>query len=192
MKSVVVYCGSKSGIHPSYVDTARSLGKLLAERGMTLVYGGGKIGLMGVVSDSVMTAGGTVIGVITKQLNAIEVGSTSITELIVVETMHDRKRLMCERAEGSIILPGAYGTLDELFEFVTWTQLDIHNKPCGILNVNGFYDHLIAHINSLVREGFLNQGHRDLISVSTDVGQLLELMSAWRAAHPVPEQYKLV
>ena len=192
MKSVVVYCGSKSGIHPSYVDTARSLGKLLAERGMTLVYGGGKIGLMGVVSDSVMTAGGTVIGVITKQLNAIEVGSTSITELIVVETMHDRKRLMCERAEGAIILPGAYGTLDELFEFVTWTQLHIHNKPCGILNVNGFYDHLIAHMNSLVREGFLNQRHRDLISVSTDVGQLLELMSAWRAAHPVPEQYKLV
>ncbi len=192
MRSVVVYCGSKTGDNPVYARAAEALGRLLAERKITLVYGGTKVGLMGILAESAMAAGGKVVGVITRDLNAAEVGNAQVAELSIVPTMHERKHIMCQQAEGAIILPGAFGTHDELFEFVTWNQLGVHTKPCGILNVNGFYEFLFRHLDKMVSEGFLRQEHRDLLLVSKDANKLLEMMDAWKESHPTTAKYKLV
>lgn len=192
MKSIVVYCGSKTGNNPAYAAAAQQLGFLLAKRGITLVYGGGSVGLMGVVSRTVMASGGKVIGVITKQLNTEERGNEEITELRIVDTMHERIAMMCSLCDGAIALPGAYGTLQELFDWMVMTQLRIHTKPCGLLNVDGFYDSQIAHLDRLVSDGFLAAEHRELLVVEPTPDELLAKMAEWKAARPSQPHYEAV
>lgn len=191
MRSIAVYCGSKVGKNPRYAKEAANLGRLLASRNIRLVYGGGKVGLMGIVSEAVMAAGGKAFGVITEQLNQLEVGNTNITDLRIVDTMHKRKMLMSDESDATIILPGAVGTLDELFEWVTWTQLKIHGKPCGILNIAGYYDHLLAHLDRTIEEGFFDPKYKSLWIVGTQASVLLDRMAAWKPPHLAPEQYNL-
>lgn len=154
-KSIVVFCGSKNGASPLYEAHAKVLGKLLAENNIRLIYGGGNRGLMGAVANGVMEKGGNVTGIIPELLNQWEQKHDEITELIVVENMHVRKRLLYERADAAIILPGGFGTMDELFEILTWNQLSIHDKPIYILNTAGYYDALLQHMQHMFDEGFL-------------------------------------
>ncbi len=151
----MVFCGSKSGANPVFETHARRLGQLFAERNIRLIYGGGNRGLMGAVANGVLNAGGTVTGIIPELLNQWEQQHDKVTELIVVENMHVRKRLLYERADAAIILPGGFGTMDELFEILTWNQLSIHDKPIYLLNSAGFYDALLLHLQQMKNEGFL-------------------------------------
>jgi uncharacterized protein (TIGR00730 family) len=155
VKSIVVFCGSKNGNNPLFETHARLLGNLLAKHKIHLIYGGSNRGLMGAVADGVLSEGGTVTGIIPELLNKWEQQHDRITELIVVENMHTRKHLLYEKADAAIILPGGFGTLDELFEILTWNQLSIHNKPIYLLNSGGFYTHLLAHIQAMATEDFL-------------------------------------
>ncbi len=155
IKSLAVFCGSKNGNNPVYAAHAAALGKMLAQNNITLVYGGGSKGLMGVIADAMMVSGGNVIGVIPKILLAWEHQHEGITELLITEDMHDRKKKIYDLCDAAVILPGGFGTLDELFEMLTWNQLSIHDKPIFILNSAGFYDHLLTHINQLQKHGFL-------------------------------------
>ncbi len=173
IQSLCIFCGSKKGKLPVYADTAAHIGRAMASKGIQLVYGGGSVGLMGVLADACLEAGGEVIGVITEQLMDLELGHSDLTELCVVDSMLDRKALMADRADAFISIPGSVGTLDELFEMLTWTQLNIHSKPSGLLNVNGYYDDLIALIDNLVKEEFLSQAHADQLHVETDFDALL-------------------
>jgi uncharacterized protein (TIGR00730 family) len=179
MNRVCVFCGSSPGASPVYAEAARGLGPLLVERGLGLVYGGGRVGLMGTVADAVLAAGGEVIGVIPYALEAREVAHTGLTELRVVDTMHDRKALMSELADGFIALPGGIGTLDEWFEIWTWAQLGLHRKPCGILNVAGYYDPLLAFLDRSVEERFLREVHRAMVLVDDDPARLLDRMEGY-------------
>ena len=154
-KSIVVFCGSKSGANPLYEAHAKLLGNLLATNNIRLIYGGGNRGMMGAVANGVLEKSGTVTGIIPEILNQWEQQHDEITELIVVENMHVRKRLLYERADAAIILPGGFGTMDELFEIVTWNQLSIHDKPIYILNTAGYYDALLQHMEQMLKEGFL-------------------------------------
>lgn len=174
--AVAVYCGSKAGADPAYAEQAADLGRLLVARDLTLVYGGGSVGLMGIVADAVMDAGGTVVGVITDALHAAEVGHPGITTLEVVPSMHVRKARMADLADASIILPGGFGTLDEFMETVTWNQLGVHAKPCGVLNVGGYYDGLMEFIDHAVDEGFIAEAYADSLMVSSDPGDLLDAL----------------
>ena len=174
MRSVCVFCGSNSGADPAYLALARRVGELLAARGLALVYGGGGIGLMGVVADAVLAAGGHVIGVIPEALAAREVAHRGLPDLRVVGSMHERKALMAELADGFIALPGGLGTLEELFEIVTWAQLGLHAKPCGLVNAGGYYDHLITFLDHTVAMRFVRPEHRTLILVEPDPAVLLE------------------
>ncbi|NOX98681.1 MAG: TIGR00730 family Rossman fold protein [Verrucomicrobia bacterium] len=173
IQSLCIFCGSKKGRLPIYADTAADIGRSMASKGIRLVYGGGSVGLMGVLADACLEAGGEVIGVITEQLMDLELGHSDLTELCVVDTMLDRKALMADRADAFISIPGSVGTLDELFEMLTWTQLNIHFKPSGLLNINGYYDNLIALIDNLVKEEFLSQPHADQLHVETNFDTLL-------------------
>jgi uncharacterized protein (TIGR00730 family) len=164
-----------------YAEAARATGRLLAERGIGLVYGGGNVGLMGEVADAVLAAGGEVTGVIPKALLEREVGHRGLTTLHVVGTMHERKALMVDLSDGFVALPGGYGTLDELCEALTWSQLGIHARPCGILNVDGYFDALLALFDHAVREGFVREAHRRLVLEAAEPGALLEAMAAFRA-----------
>lgn len=155
IQSLAVFCGSKNGNNPLFIQHAADLGKLLAEHSITLIYGGGSAGLMGTIADSVMLHGGRVTGIIPKVLVEWEVQHQSITELIVCDDMHVRKRTIYSLCDAALILPGGFGTLDELFEIVTWNQLSIHDKHIYLLNTGGFYDHIIAHIKKMQDEGFL-------------------------------------
>jgi len=155
IKSLAVFCGSKNGNHPLYSEHAATLGKMLAQNNIKLVYGGGSVGLMGVIADAMMENGGLVTGVIPKVLLSWEHQHKGITELLIAEDMHVRKKKMYELCDAALILPGGFGTLDELFEMLTWNQLSIHEKPIFILNTAGFYDHLITHIHQLQKKGFL-------------------------------------
>jgi uncharacterized protein (TIGR00730 family) len=177
--SVAVYCGSNPGSDPAFAAAASSLGRMLAEREIRLVYGGGHVGLMGAVADAVLDGGGRVYGVITKALLAREVAHRGLTELVVVESMHERKAAMADAADAFIMLPGGFGTLDEFFEVVTWTQLAIHAKPCGILDVAGFFEPVRAHLDGAVRAGFVHPEHRDMLIVEDDPGELLDRLAAW-------------
>ena len=177
MKSISVFCGSSKGFDSVHSDIARLLGVILAKRNIRLVYGAGNIGLMGVIADAVLENGGQVLGVIPGFLKEKEVCHTSLTELIVTDTMHKRKEIMAENSDGFIILPGGYGTLDEFFEILTWRQLRLHNKPIGLLNVNGFYDHLLAHVRKMWKEGFLKDSNLALVTVSDNLNDLLEKMA---------------
>ena len=180
IKSILVYCGSAKGINPVYTEAAQRLGSVLAANKIQLIYGGGSIGLMGVVADTVMKNRGEVIGVIPKFLNVKEVGHGGLTSLIEVSSMHERKAKMEEMCDAAIALPGGYGTLDELFEILTWSQLGLHKKPIGILNVNGYFNGLIAQLDTMVKEGFLSPANRRLLIESDDVTELLNLLSDFR------------
>src|SRR5215831_18385657 len=164
-KSVAVFCGSNAGRDPIYMQHARELGKLLCDFGITLIYGGGNTGLMGAIADAVLEHGGEVIGVIPEVLTSIERQHTTISKLHVVNDMHTRKKMMYELCDAAIILPGGNGTLDEMFEMVTWNALSIHNKKIILLNTAGYYNNLISHINTMQVNGFLHSDWRDMISI---------------------------
>jgi uncharacterized protein (TIGR00730 family) len=175
-RSVCVFCGSSTGSRPEYADAARRLGATLAARRLELVYGAGNVGLMGVLADAALAAGGRVVGVIPRSLVLRELAHQGLSESHVVETMHQRKALMADLSDAFVALPGGYGTLDELFEILTWSQLGIHNKPIGLLNVNGFFDPLLAWVRHACAEGFLRQQHVDLLHVATDVEGMLDVL----------------
>ena len=181
-RRMCVFCGSNPGVNPAYKNAAAGLGRLLAERKIELVYGGGNIGLMGVLADAALEASGRVIGVIPESLMAKEVGHQGLTELRVVGSMHERKALMADLAEGFIALPGGYGTFEEFCEVVTWSQLGLHAKPCGVLNVERYYDPLLALFDHAVKEGFLRSDNRTLVLEERDPRRLLEKMSEFQAS----------
>ena len=178
MKRFCVYCGSKAGVNPVYREAATAMGKALARRGLGLVFGGGRIGMMGAVADAVMAAGGEAIGVIPNALMEIEVGHAGLSELRVVGSMHERKAAMADLADGFIALPGGFGTLEEFFEMTTWSQLGLNTKPLGLLNTNGYYDALLSFVEHTVAEGFVRPGHRDLIVADEDPDRLIDALLA--------------
>jgi len=174
MNSICVFCGSSPGNDPAYAEAARRLGRTLAERDTTLVYGGGHVGLMGVVADAALEAGGEVIGVMPRSLVDREIGHKGLTKLHVVGSMHERKALMSELSDGFVALPGGNGTLEEFFEVLTWAQLGEHGKPCGLLNVAGYYDPLLKVFDQMVEKDFLRGAHRELVLVADDPSSLLQ------------------
>lgn len=176
MKSILVYCGANYGKNPAFKEAAEALGARFAKDHIRLVYGAGSVGLMGVVADAVLANGGQVTGVIPDFLVKMEVGHKGLSEIHVVESMHERKALMEKLCDGIITLPGGYGSIDELFEILTWAQLGLHQKPIGILNVNGFYDFLLRQLEVMVKEGFLKQESLDLLLVSDNIEHLLQQM----------------
>lgn len=182
IKRLCVYCGSALGARPAYRAAATGLGTLLADRGIELVYGGGHVGLMGAVADGVLAAGGRVIGVIPRALMDRELGHTGIQDLRVVADMHERKMTMAGLADAFVAMPGGWGTIEELSEMLTWLQLGIHAKPIGLLNVDGYYDPLLAFVERMIDERFVRTEHRALMSVAADAETLLEALLAPRAA----------
>ena len=180
--SVCVYCGSSGNVRPAFRDISTDLGRLMAKENIRLVYGGGHVGLMGLVADSVMKNGGQVTGIIPHFLDELEVGHAGLTELIKTDNMHDRKMRMAELSDGFIVLPGGLGTLDETFEILTWKQLKLHDKPVVILNVDGYWDHLISLIHHQVEENFARQSHLNLFTVA---GSAEEAIAQLRTNAPV-------
>lgn len=180
MKRVCVFCGSSPGSRPAYREAAVQLAAALAERDIELVYGGARVGLMGEIADAVRERGGRVIGVIPSSMVRREIAHTDIDDLRVVETMHERKAMMTELSDGFVALPGAYGTVDELAEALTWSQLGIHANPIGLLDIEGYFEHLLAFFDHAVEEGFLRPVHRELLLVDRDPGALLGRMAAGR------------
>ena len=176
-RRVCVYCGSSNTVAEHHMAAARATGRLLAERGITVVYGGGQVGLMGAVADAALQAGGEVIGVIPEHLHALELGHPGCTELFVVDSMHTRKMMMAQLSDAFIALPGGFGTMEELFEATTWTQLNIHDKPVGVLNTAGYYDHLLAWLEHARTEGFIKEIHKDLLQVHDDPHALYAALS---------------
>lgn len=175
MQRVCVYCGSNGGKRADYLNMAQALGTELAQRQLTLVYGGAKVGLMGAIADATLAQGGQVIGVLPQALMTKELAHQGLTELHIVSSMHERKLMMAELSDAFIALPGGLGTLEELSEIATWTQLGLHRKPCGVLNVAGYYDNLIAFIHHAVQEGFIPESQRSLILSATSPSELLNL-----------------
>jgi uncharacterized protein (TIGR00730 family) len=182
MKRICVFCGSQVGTNPLYRQAAQELGHLLVQRGYGLVYGGGHVGLMGVIADAVLQGGGEVIGVIPEAMVARELAHRGVTQLYVVASMHERKARMAELAEAFIALPGGYGTLEEFFEVVTWAQLGIHRKPIGLLNVAGYFDALATLVEHAITEGFIRPEHRQLVVLAEHPHALLETLTH----HTVP------
>ena len=168
-----VFCGSNHGCEPVYADAARMLGQAIAEAGITVVYGGGRVGLMGTVADAALAAGGEVIGVIPHALDTKELAHTGVTEMHRVNTMHERKALMADLADAFVALPGGLGTFEEFLEIITWAQLGIHSKPCGLLNVAGYYDLLIAFLDNAVARKFVKPQHRDVVVVESEPQRML-------------------
>jgi uncharacterized protein (TIGR00730 family) len=180
MKRICVFSGSSPGASPDYAAAARELGKELVARKLELVYGGGSVGLMGAVAQVVLQNGGNVIGVIPEALAKAEVAYTDLPDLRIVPSMHARKQLMAELADGFIALPGGLGTFEEFFEVATWTQLEIHAKPCGLLNVNGYYGHLLQFLDHAVAESFIRKEHREMILVEENPGGLLDQLAEFK------------
>jgi len=180
VKSVCVFCGSSSGENPAYRETAEALGREIAGRGIELVYGGGDVGLMGVIADATLAAGGRVIGFIPRALMQREIAHKTLSEIHVTLSMHERKAAMEIRAEGFIALPGGFGTLDEFCEILTWAQLGIHQKPIGMLDIKGFFHHLLGFFDDATAEGFIRPAHRKLIMDDTDPARLLDRMDVWK------------
>ncbi len=183
MKNITVFCGSNSGFRTDYAEAARTLARLFAQNNIRLIYGGGNVGLMGIIADEVMQLGGEVVGIIPDSLDKKEVGHRGISELRVVGSMHERKAQMAELADGFIAMPGGIGTFEEFFEILTWAQLGFHEKPCAVLNIAGYYDGLLALCDNAVTEGFLRPAHRQLILDDSNPEFLLEKM---RNLKPLP------
>lgn len=181
MKSIAVYCGSSSGYNDVYREQAAATGRFLARKGITLVYGGGKVGLMGVLADAALKEGGQVKGVIPSFLQTREVAHDQLSELISVEGMHARKALIYEMSDGFIALPGGYGTMEELFEMLTWGQLGLHPKPVGLLNIEGFFDHILASLDHMVSEGFVHEINRKMVLCDHKPEDLYTKMLDYRA-----------
>jgi uncharacterized protein (TIGR00730 family) len=181
MRQICVFCGSRSGVSYAYEEGARRLGRELAKAGITLVYGGGRVGLMGVLADTVLGSGGEVIGVIPKALVRREVAHAGLSDLRVVGSMHERKALMSELSEGFVVLPGGIGTLEEFFEVLSWAQLGVHSKPCGLLNIEDYYEPLLAFLDHAVVRGFLSEEHRSMVLVETEPELLLEAFARYQA-----------
>ncbi len=190
MKAICVFAGSNAGTNPAYAETAHALGELLARRGITLVFGGGRVGLMGAASQGARTAGGKVVGVIPSALQRKELAydGVDLTELIVVRSMHERKARMAELSDGFVALPGGFGTFEEICEMITWAQLGIHRKPCGVVNVAGFFDGLLAQFDRAVGDGLLRAGHRGLVVSEPDPERLLDHLAVWQ---PPPLEFHL-
>ena len=182
MKRICVFCGSNAGARGEYADAARKLAAVLVERKLGIVYGGGNVGLMGVLADAALEHGGEVTGVIPRKLVDKEVAHRGVTELRIVETMHERKALMNDLSDAFIALPGGFGTLDEFFEVLTWSQLGFHGKPCALLNVAGYYDRMLAMLDHAVTERLLRPVHRELVIADTDPSRLLQRLSAFSPA----------
>jgi len=183
MKRLTIFCGSNPGDHPSYLQECEKLAELMVSKGIELVYGGGNVGLMGHIADSVLNRGGKVIGIIPERLVDKEVAHNGLTELIVVKTMHERKAKMAELSDGFIALPGGIGTLEEIMEVFTWTQLGYHSKPCALLNVNGFYDSLNTFLEHMVTSKFLRKENKDSLLISDDVKYLVEQMGSMKIVY---------
>lgn len=181
MKSLAVFCGSSTGNFPIYMEEARRLGERLAAEGITLVYGGSTVGCMGAVADAVLEGGGKVIGVIPKSLKDVEIAHERLTELHVVEDMHERKALMAKHADGFVALPGGAGTLEEWFEVFTWAQLGYHQKPCALLSVNEYYQPLISLFDHMVEQGFLKKEFKDLVLIEKDSDILIDRIKNYQA-----------
>ncbi len=179
LSSVGVYCASSPGVDPCFADAAESLGRLLARRDIRLVYGGGRVGLMGVLADAALADGGVVHGVITQALKDKEVAHLGVTTLQVVTTMHERKAAMVDQSDAFVMLPGGFGTLDEFFEVLTWSQLGLHLKPCGILNVSGFFDPLLELFELATRQRFLRAEHRDMVVIEADPESMIDRLGSW-------------
>lgn len=177
MTNLLLFCGSSTGNDPEIVEMAKSLGKYMAEHKFRLIYGGGNVGLMGIIANSVMDNGGEVIGIIPEFLMVREVGHVEVTEFYKVKSMHERKALMCDKADIILAIPGGFGTLDELFEMLTWLQLGLHAKPIGLLNFNGFFDLLLKQLDHMVEKGFLRPGNKDLIEVNDNYKDLLNILA---------------
>lgn len=183
MKSILIYCGANSGNKPVYRQRAEELAVELVKRKIRMIYGGGSVGLMGVLADKFLEKGGDVTGVIPNFLDDLEVGHKAVEDMQKVSSMHERKALMEQLCEGVITLPGGFGSLDETFEILTWAQLGLHQKPIGLLNVNGYYDFLLKQLDVMVEEGFLKSQNRDLLIVSESINELLEKMGNYRPVH---------
>ncbi len=181
MKRLCVYCGSRSGGRQDYTIVARQLAHVMVNKGIDLVYGGASVGIMGKIADAVLEEGGDVTGIIPKGLFVKEVAHTGITELIEVSSMHERKSLMAELSDGFIALPGGYGTIEELFEIITWSQLGMHNKPCGLLNICRYYDNLIGFLDHAASEQFINEINRSILLVDECPVALLEKFEVYKA-----------
>ena len=181
LKKICVYCGSSSGKSPAYAEAATQLGRAMQQRGIGLVYGGAAVGIMGAVADAVLEAGGEAIGVIPKSLAIKEVAHHQLTELHVVGSMHERKAMMAELSDGFIALPGGWGTLEELFEMLTWAQLGFHKKPCGLLNVNGYYDGLIGFLDHAFEQQFVNELYRPMLLTAQQPEELLDQYASYQA-----------
>ncbi len=186
MKRICVFCGVNRGARPVYKQAAEAMGAALSKRKLGLVYGGTSVGLMGTIADAVLAQGGEVIGVIPESMMAM--AHRGLTELRVVRSMHERKQLMSDLSDGFLALPGGFGTLEELCEIATWSQLALHRKPCGILNIEGYYDGLLSLFNHAVRERFLHPAHRDMILEETDPDRILDAISS----HSPPTVAKLL
>lgn len=182
IRSLCVFCGSSVGNRPEYAAAAAEVGQLLAERNIRLIYGAGDVGLMGVLADAALAKGGEVVGVIPQMLVDRELAHRGLTELRIVSTMHERKALMAELSDAFLALPGGLGTFEELCEALTWSQLGIHAKPCGALNVNGYFDHLAALLDRAVQEGFVSEANRSLLVMTTSAAELLSRLAALRTA----------
>jgi len=186
VRAVCVFCGSSSGGREDYREAAAAVGTIIARRGLRLVYGGGRVGLMGVVADAALAAGGEVVGVIPRALHEKEIAHLGLTELRIVGSMHARKAMMAEFADGFLALPGGYGTLEELFETLTWAQLGLHRKPCGLLDVAGYYAGLHTFFDHALAEAFVRPEHRRLVLTDDDPERLLDRMAAYEPPDLVP------
>ena len=185
MKSIAVYCGASPGASPEYAEAARALARVLVDHDIGLVFGGGKVGLMGVIADAVLAHGGRAVGVIPRQLMEREVGHTGLTQLHVVADMHQRKAAFTRLSDGFLTIPGGVGTMDELWEAVSWAQLGYHAKPVGLLNAFGFYDHLIAFNQHMIAVGFVRPAHQAIIIAESELDLLLERMAAHQPHTPI-------
>ena len=190
--SLCVYCGSRAGSEAAYAEAARAVGTLIGRQGWQLVYGGGRAGLMGVVADAALAAGAPVVGVIPATLMERELGHAGLTELHVVDTMHQRKLMMAERADAFLALPGGIGTFEELFEVWTWRQLGYHDKPLGLLNVDGYYDALLAFMTQVMQRGFVAEAQRELLQVDIDASRLIERLAQLAVRATGPDNYQRI
>ncbi|MEE4196067.1 MAG: TIGR00730 family Rossman fold protein [Bacteroidales bacterium] len=183
MKAIAVFCGSSSGNNGNYRSEAHRLGQILAKKNIRLIYGGAKIGIMGAVAEGVLSEGGKAIGVLPRFLQSKEIAHDKLTQLILVDNMHERKTRMHEMSDGVIALPGGFGTMEELFEMLTWAQLGLHQKPIGVLNIDGFYDPLVSLLENMVDKGLLKQKNREMLLIDNHIETLLQRMDNYVAPH---------